>query len=320
MEDKWLFVVNPASGNGRGQKSWDKKLAELKQAGLHPEVWISAQPGNIEELVHKAVQEGYRRIASYGGDGTLNALVNGVMTQTTCPTNALILAHLSCGTGNDWCKTFEVPQDASAWVKMIERDVRFSHDVGVADVQRNGAPHRQYFVNIVGMSYDSHVVQKIDEKRMKHGFIQGKMLYDMVVASELLSYKLPTLEYRYDGNVTQKPVFNMAISICRFNGGGMMPTPYADPADGKLDVTVFGAMPLWMTIRDLPKLSKGTFFSNPNISWFRTAELEVDGIGKPDLVEADGESIGQTPARFTVLPKALQFVINTVPKPKVPHN
>lgn len=315
MEDNWLIIVNPASGNGRGGKTWERQLEGLRKAGMDPEVRFSARPGHVEQLVTEGLAEGYRRLASFGGDGTLNALVNGVMDQQVCPPDALLLAHLSCGTGNDWCKTFNVPQDPVQWAQMLRRNFVYAHDVGVADVQRDGKPHRHYFVNIVGMAYDSHVVKVIDDRRMKGGWMQGKMLYDAVVASELLFFKKPELELRHDGRVERQTVFNMAVSICRYNGGGMMPTPYADPQDGMLDVTVFGQMPLWMTIRDLPKLKKGTFFGNPNIRWFRTGELEVDGINGPDLVEADGESIGQSPARFSVIRQALRFVVETAPLP-----
>jgi diacylglycerol kinase family enzyme len=315
MTDNWLFIVNPASGSGLGRKSWDRKLTELKAAGLTPDAWISSYPGNVEELVAKAVAQGYRKIASYGGDGTLNALVNGVMLQAVCPAKDLLLAHLSCGTGNDWCKTFMVPTDTVRWVQMLQRDLRYAHDVGIADVQREGRPHRHYFVNIVGMAYDSHVVRKIDDSRLNGGLLKGKMLYDMVVARELWFYKKPELELKHDGKVERQRVFNMAISICRYNGGGMLPTPYADPSDGRLDVTVFGDMPLWMTLRDLPKLRKGTFFGNPNIRWFRTEALEVNGVNGQDLVEADGESIGHTPARFSVMKQALSFVIGSNPAP-----
>ncbi len=313
MQENWLIIVNPASGNGRGGKTWAKQLAGLRKAGLHPEILISERPGHVEQLVEKAVADGHRKLASFGGDGTLNALVNGVMHQQHCRPEELLLTHLSCGTGDDWCKTFKVPQDPALWVQMVQRNLIFPHDLGVADVQRDGKPHRHYFVNIVGMAYDSHVVKVIDDKRLKGGLIQGKMLYDYVVAGELLFYKKPELELRHDGKVERQTVFNMAISICRYNGGGMLPTPFADPSDGQLDVTVFGHMPLWMTLRDLPKLKKGTFFGNPNIRWFRTDALEVDGINGPDLVEADGESIGQSPARFTVMRQALRFVVHSVP-------
>jgi diacylglycerol kinase family enzyme len=313
MNDNWLIIVNPASGNGRGGKTWEKQLSGLRKAGLHPDILISERHGHVEQLVENAVVNGHRKLASFGGDGTLNAMVNGVMRQQHCRPEELLLAHLSCGTGDDWCKTFKVPQDPIKWVQMLQRDLVYPHDVGVADVQRDGKHHRHYFVNIVGMAYDSHVVKVIDDKRLKGGLIQGKMLYDYVVAGELLFYKKPELELRHDGKVERQTVFNMAISICRYNGGGMLPTPYADPSDGKLDVTVFGHMPLWMTLRDLPKLKKGTFFGNPNIRWFRTEALEVDGTAGPDLVEADGESIGQSPARFTVMKQALRFVVNNVP-------
>jgi len=318
MQDNWLFIVNPSSGSGLGRRSWSSRLTELQQHGMVIQAWESAYPGNIEELVAKAVDEGYRKLASYGGDGTLNALVNGAMRQQGCPPDQLLLAHLSCGTGNDWCKTFQIPLDTHQWVQMIKRNLQYPHDVGIADIHRDNRPLRHYFINIAGLAYDSHVVRKIDDHRLAGSFIKGKLLYDVVVAGQLLTYRPPILQLRHDGITENMQLFNIAISICRYNGGGMMPTPYADPSDGLLDVTTFRKMPLWKVVRDLPKMSKGTFFSNPLITWFRTAELQVDGVNAPDLVEADGESIGHTPAKFTVQRHALRFVINTPPPEALP--
>jgi diacylglycerol kinase family enzyme len=33
----------------------------------------------------------------------------------------------------------------------------------------------------------------------------------------------------------------------------------------------------------------------------------------PDLIETDGELIGHTPVKITVIPKALRFVVNKEP-------
>ena len=93
----------------------------------------------------------------------------------------------------------------------------------------------------------------------------------------------------------------------------MLPAPYADPADGIFDVTVFEDMPKWMVLKDYPKLRAGTIFKNPKVTSFRTNKIEISRTDKPDYIEADGEFVGLGPATFSTQKQALRFIIGEVP-------
>lgn len=316
MKDRWLFIMNPQSADGQGAIKWKSVHQEFLKCGFDPVVWSSEYNGHIEQLVERACHEGFRRIATFGGDGSLNASVNGLMTQKACDAKEVLLAHYPSGTGNDWCRFFNVPDNPKAWVEMLNKELIFEHDLGIIDLMKKGKPATHYFVNIAGLAYESKCAVLITEARKSSSLLQGKLFYDYIVFKGLLSFEAPELVMSYNGQKQQQKMFNMSIAICRYNGGGMIPAPYADPADGILDVTTFDNMSKWTVIKDYPKLRAGTIFNNPKIKAFRTDRLEVDAVGKPDHVEADGEYVGETPATFSIKKQALRFVIGEVPAPK----
>ncbi len=314
MQDRWLFIVNPAAGSGRGGVGWNPILAELRKAGLEPEIRHSEHCGHIEQLVGRAADGGHRRIATYGGDGSLSATVNAVMNQQACDPRDFLLAHYPAGTGNDWCRMFSVPDRPRQWAQMIKTDMQFGHDVGVIDLMRDGHPARHFFINIAGVAYEAYCATVLEDARGKTGLLSGKLFYDYLILKGLFNYKKPILRLQYDGTERQERMFSISIGICRYNGGAMMPTPYADPADGLLDVTAFADMPILKVLQDYPKMRKGTIYTNPKVNGFRTERVSIDGVEKPDFVEADGEYVGKTPATFTIRKQALRFVIGRVPE------
>lgn len=316
MKDRWLFIINPQSADGQGGIRWKPVHQGMLKEGFDPVVWSSEYNGHIEQLVERACHEGFRKIASYGGDGSLNAAVNGLMTQKACAPDEVLLAHYPSGTGNDWCRFFKVPDSPKEWVATVRKGLEFRHDLGIIDLMKDGKPAKHYFVNIAGVAYESKCAVLITEARKSSSLLQGKLFYDYIVFKGLLGFKAPELKLTYNGKTVQQKFFNMSIAICRYNGGGMIPAPYGDPADGIFDVTTFDDMSVLTVIKDYPKLRKGTIFQNPKIRSFRTDHIKIEKLGGPDYVEADGEYVGKTPATFSTQKQALRFVIGQVPETK----
>ncbi|MGB0369317.1 MAG: diacylglycerol/lipid kinase family protein [Flavobacteriales bacterium] len=317
MNNRWLFIVNPASADGNGGAKWSAVHRTMMGAGFDPVVWSSEYNGHIEELIEHACHKGFRKIASYGGDGSLNAVVNGLMSQQVCKPEEVLLAHYPSGTGNDWTRFFKVPNNPKQWVEMINKNVVFKHDLGIIDLFKKGKSAKHYFVNIAGVAYESKCAVLITEARKSASLFQGKLFYDFIVLKGLFSFKSPELVFKYDGITRKERMFNMCIAICGYNGGGMIPAPYANPSDGVFDITTFEDMSKLTVLKDYTKLRKGTILKNPKINAFRTEKIEIERTDKPDYIEADGEFVGMGPATFTSQKQALRFVIGEVPEEKV---
>ena len=88
-----LLVVNPASGQGKAAQE-KRKLLDL--AAMMPQVRTetTSDPEAISLLAAQAAAEHYDLIVAAGGDGTINAVVNGVGD------SRIPLGIIPLGTGN----------------------------------------------------------------------------------------------------------------------------------------------------------------------------------------------------------------------------
>jgi diacylglycerol kinase (ATP) len=77
-----------------------------------------------------------------------------------------------------------------------------------------------------------------------------------------------------------------------------------------LDITVIKEMGRLEIIKSLKLLYDGTILSHPKVDGYRSNNLAVYS-DQLLLVEADGESLGHTPAEFGIIPSAVKVVYGT---------
>ena len=88
----------------------------------------------------------------------------------------------------------------------------------------------------------------------------------------------------------------------------MKVAPDAEFSDGLLDVVTIGDIGRLEFLRCFPGVYNGTHLTHPKVSAEKTAEVLLQSPEMP-LIEVDGEILGETPARFRVLPSALSVAI-----------
>jgi diacylglycerol kinase family enzyme len=94
----------------------------------------------------------------------------------------------------------------------------------------------------------------------------------------------------------------------KYGGGGMYTAPQADLADGLLDVMVAGNLGKLEFLWSLPRLYKGTHLTHHKVDSKTAKEIEVKSLDGELFVQADGELLGEVPARFSILPAALNII------------
>jgi len=91
--------------------------------------------------------------------------------------------------------------------------------------------------------------------------------------------------------------------------------PNARPDDGMLDVVLIDDVSLASALMKIAKLYRGTILGDPVVRYLRTTSVRIDSVPRV-AVEADGEVVGETPAEFSLRPRALQVVTgNSFPVP-----
>jgi diacylglycerol kinase (ATP) len=308
IDQEWFAIVNPNAGNGKGKKDWNRIADLLKKNGIQFNVRFTERKAHATEFTRELIAGGYRRIISIGGDGTLNEIVNGIFTQDQCQSTEIILSMIPVGTGNDWGRMFGIPLVYEGSVQVIKEGKLMLHDIGVINYYNGEEKAIRYFLNIAGLGFESIVVKRTNKEKDRGK--SSKAIYFYNLLSSLISYKNTQAEITIDGKTSKAKIFSVNVGNGRYCGGGMRQTPDAIPDDGLLDITVIKEMGRIEIIRNLKLLYDGTILSHPKVDGYRSNNLKVNSESLLYL-EADGESLGHTPAEFSIIPSAVNIVYGT---------
>lgn len=252
------------------------------------------------------IHQGFRHFIVIGGDGTLNEVVNGIFLQEEVSSKEFKLAMIPVGTGNDWCRSFEIPFKYKQAIKLIKKQKTRWQDVGLVQFYNSETPKHRYFVNVAGMGYDAIVAAKTNkDKEQGKG---GTFLYLKNLFTSLLFYKHTQTTLKVDQDQTYKnKTFSLSVGIGKYNGGGMKQLPHAEVNDGLFDVTLIKKLGKFTVLKEVKNLYDGSFIHHPKVETFRGKKLMIESLPQISL-EVDGESLGHSPFQFEIIPSSLQVV------------
>ena len=126
-----LLIVNPRAGLGLYQKHRPVVLNRLSAAGVVPAVYISQHSGDARRAAAEMAGE-YDAIICYGGDGTLNEVVAGVLDSGTGRT----VGYIPAGSTNDYAYSLKLPSDIRKLSDVLLTGREQESDIGLF----NGRP------------------------------------------------------------------------------------------------------------------------------------------------------------------------------------
>jgi YegS/Rv2252/BmrU family lipid kinase len=305
---KWLVIVNPNAGNGKGKHDWDLISDFLKKEGISYEVKFTGHKNQAIHFTIDGIDSGFRNIITVGGDGTLNEVVNGVFLNKVCPSTDVLIGFIPVGTGNDWGRMFGIPLNYEKAIKIICENKQMLQDAGRVTFFDKSEEKERFFINIAGLGFESVVVQKTNYQKDRGR--SGKLLYLYNLLTSLLSYKNTKAEVIIDGVRHEAEIFSLNVGNGRYCGGGMRQTPHALPDDGLLDVTIINGIGKFEIIRNLKILYDGSILNHPKIDGYKCKNVKVSS-DSAIFVEADGESLGHTPAEFSIVPASIRIIYGT---------
>src|SRR5215472_7518006 len=94
---KACLVINPRAGENLAKMA--DVLAVLSAAGWSTDIALKEHSGQTMDLATRAAEDGCDLVVAYGGDGTLNQVVNGVMNANG---QHCIVGVIPGGTANVW--------------------------------------------------------------------------------------------------------------------------------------------------------------------------------------------------------------------------
>ena len=308
-KNTWLTIVNPHAGSSKGKRDWPTIKKLLIKDGFETKIIHTERSGHAIEITKKHIEEGYNNILVVGGDGTFNEVVNGIFLQKKFKTTDITLGMITVGTGNDWGRMYDLPQEYEDQIRIFKNGKTFVQDVGVVKYQNQQNRNDRYFVNIAGMGFDALVAHKTN--KMKQKGKGGALVYLFNLVQSLFQYQVTYLEIDVDDKrIFEGKVFSISIGICKFNGAGMMQLPNAIPDDGLFDVTVIRKTSKLRVIRNIKNLYDGSFLKMKEVETYRGKKFTINSKPAHHLyLETDGESLGNSPLDFEVIPRAVKLII-----------
>lgn len=295
------LVINPREGQNLAKLT--DILAVLAAAGYETRVVLKEYKGHTQELAHQAAEEDYDLVIAYGGDGTLNQVVNGVMDAGSRSTVGLIPG----GTGNVWATEIGLPTDnpvkaALALLDSANRPVDIGH-VRVEHLFLPGAAQesadktkkrekqhtRSHFLLMAGLGLDAAVMQGTS-KPLKHKI--RRLAVGLAAAKELPTYRPFPLEIRDAKHnlLWQGEALQFVAGNTRLYADILHMTPEAYIDDGQLDVCVITGGNFLGTVQQVFSLLLRRKPDDVTAEYFRGARLFIK---VPALValQLDGSAV-----------------------------
>lgn len=303
---KILVIVNPVSGRGRGEKSIPSIERILGESGLEHSLVRTERVWHAAELAHKAAVDHVDIVVAAGGDGTVNEVLNGLMTAKAEGADGTALASLCVGRGNDFAFGMGIPKTLEEGCRALSENLRRRIDVG--RVTGGLHPGGRFFGNGVGIGFDAVVgFEALKMKRLK-----GFASYAVAAIKTVSLYDSPpVVRIECDGETWTQPALMVSLMNGRRMGGGFLMAPDGDPGDGSLNYCIAGRIGKRRIFPLILRFMKGSQMSHPDIRAGLFRRMKVNALEGALPAHADGETlcVDGTELVIEVLPSQLDVIV-----------
>lgn len=261
---------------------------------------------SVEQLARKLCNDAYRTVVVVGGDGSLNDVLNGIMTADFLHKD-FAFGIIPSGSVNDFAKFWGIhPNDYKKSIDSIVRRKTRKIDLGVFHYQGpDNATHSRYFLNCVNIGLGARLVELSNSTKKLTGSQRASNTLTML--GQVFERKSFALTFQTDTERFHEKV----MSVCIGNTTGYGQTPNAVPYNGMLDMSVITRPEWWQLFEGFWLLGKGKFLNYKNVHPYRVNEVIFTDVGKA-RVSLDGRIIQQkisTPFKVEVLPERIPLII-----------
>ena len=315
---KTVAIVNPRASSGAAEKRWAlvRDALEVHFPGL--ETRYTEGPNHAGELVRRALESGTETIVSFGGDGTTNEVLCGVVDErgeNRFPDATL--AILAAGTGGDFQRMFGRVKVQRQIDRLCTAEPR-SVDYGFAYfTDPDGHVAGRPFLNIASIGVSGEVARRVNGSEGKLG---PTMKYLLGSVKGIAHWRNVQVFVRYDDEIEDRAPddgcrrIDLTLGVVangQYFGAGMWVCPQAAIDDGQFDCLEVTGMTRTKLTATLAKVFGGKHMRTRGIELRHASRVAFDPVwaGADVPIEIDGEQVGRLPARFELKRRAIKVRI-----------
>ncbi len=295
--DRGVLIYNPTAGRGATGARVDEACKVLLRHVKEIEKARTERPNHASALARRAQESGADLVIAYGGDGTINEVVQGLAPK--CEASLLALPG---GTANVLSMEVGLPADPCGAAAMLPALEPQETPLGRVDFLKSS--ERRYFLLMCGAGLDAEVAAGID-LRIKDRVGEGAYWL-----SGLQRMFRPFPKLRTVGGGSQKPRSFVVVSKSRKYGGGIVLTPRANLLACRFEVAEFSGANCLPYFSHMLGVALGAAGRWPGIEHYFADDVRLEsGNGSAVKVQVDGEVAGALPIRVTMCPQSLKILL-----------
>ncbi len=295
LKRKIVFIINPVAGHGKTIEMLPiikNKMSSVSDI-IDYDIQVSKNVGDISEIVKDSFATGVSEFVAVGGDGSLSEMINGL----TFPCdNIPSIAILPLGSGNDFVKNTIEKKEIDQIFESIIQNKKTLIDVGKVN--------DYYFINVCSFGIDGPIIKDTDKLKK---IMPGQLSYLTSTIKGGITFKPSLVDVKVDGEIYTGKMILIAIGNGKYFGGGMNICPEAKYDDGLLEVCLVNNVSKLKFIRKISKIYSGQLNEIEEVSYIKGKEIYIEVQGHQYLINADGNLLGQTPARISIIEKAVYY-------------
>ena len=288
------LVIN---GKSAGDPALRTAIGQLRDEGHTIEVRVTWEGGDAARYAVEAAADEVDVVIAGGGDGTINEVVDGLLSEGVGENTAVAVAPY--GTANDFATGCGIPiGDPLAAIKLAATGRIVPIDVGRVN--------DRYFINVASGGFGAEVTASTPPELKKAMGGAAYTLMGIVTAAKAAPYHCRvTLP---DGTTRTGDVIVMTIANGRQCGGGKQVAPDALLNDGLLDLLIVHDVEIQLFGKVLSELMALGDEGNEHVQYVQLPSIRIES-NDPMHVNLDGEPVRSNFFDFRVQPSAIRFVL-----------
>jgi lipid kinase YegS len=282
-------------GRGATDGALRQAIMDARQAGFQVTVSVTWEEGDATRFAQQAAADGVDVVVAAGGDGTINEVVQGVLTHSE-PSNCAV-GVIPMGTANDFAANAGVPvDDPQAALQLILDSEPKPIDVGLVN--------DRIFVNVASGGIGAEIVSQTPSELKE---MLGGVSYSLTGLASILTMTPNAIRVEGPDFEWEGESLVLIVGNARTAGGGYVVAPDAQLDDGMLDVMIvprIAAQDFFRFVGQLLEWNNNQNFDDivrRQIPWLRVHA--DDGLS----LNVDGEPTEGRDFHFKVCNRCLPF-------------
>jgi YegS/Rv2252/BmrU family lipid kinase len=261
---------------------------ECERANIKLDIEFTKYPKHAIKIANDARNK-YDLVIVAGGDGTVNEVINGIANSKTT------LAIIPFGTSNVLALELGIPFSAKEAAELITVGRQTRIDLGLAEMRGVS----RFYAIVLAVGFDAALMKDAtSEFRNKWGIFA-----EPIMGINFITCRWQKIRIEH---TTSSMGYFAIIAKSKFVGGGYQIANAASTQDGFLDLVIINRK-WWKVLPLLFSASIGKRNKFHLNEYYQIRDASV--YSSPDLlVQVDGDIIGTTPVKVTIVPKALNVV------------